>query len=182
MVLIGGGTVAAYSGYKWYSWTKRPDLEWLTTQRELISSLAETIIPKTDSPGAAEAGVADYILTMIIDCTETKSQNKFINGLHDLMDYTQSEFHKPFTVCQQEEKIAVLGHFEEKGKPLKGIWGKAQNRFLGKSFFTTLQEYTVQGYCSSEAGATRALSYVAVPGKYQGCVPLAPGQSSWATK
>ncbi|MFI5151755.1 MAG: gluconate 2-dehydrogenase subunit 3 family protein [Chitinophagales bacterium] len=182
ILLFGGGTVAAYSGYKWYTWIKRPNLDWLKTQRELISALAETIIPKTDTPGAVEAGVADYIVLIISDCTEIKSQNKFIDGLQDLADYCQSEFHKPFTQCSQEERISVLKHFEEKGRPLRGIWGKAQNKFLGRSFFTTLQEYTVSGYCSSEVGATKALSYVAVPGRYLGCIPLASGQTSWATK
>ena len=180
--LIGGGAVATYSGYRWYTWTRKPNLEWVNTQRELISSLAEAIIPKTDTPGAAEAGVADFIITMIHDCTGLKTQNKFIDGLKDLSDYCQSEFHKPFTSCTTEQKLSVLAHFEEKGRPLRGIFGRAQNKFLGKSFYTTLHEYTISGYCSSEAGATLALRYLAVPGKYLGCVPLGQSQPSWATK
>jgi len=76
----------------------------------------------------------------------------------------------------------VLTLFEERGKNFKGILGKAQNRFLGKSFFTTLKEYTVEGYCTSEMGATRGLAYIHIPGKYLGCIPMQPGQKVWATK
>ncbi|MCU0354758.1 MAG: gluconate 2-dehydrogenase subunit 3 family protein, partial [Cytophagales bacterium] len=32
----------------------------------------------------------------------------------------------------------------------------------------------------SEIGATQALEYVPVPGRYEGCIDLKPGQKSWA--
>jgi hypothetical protein len=182
IVLIGGGTAAAYSGYKWYDWNKRPDLAWLNQKKALISSLAEAIIPVTDSPGAAEAGVADYIIIMVKDCTPIKAQNKFIDGLKELEDHCASLYNKPFEQCSESEKNKVLQYFEQKDKPFKGIVGKAQNKFLGKTFFTTLREYTVSGYCSSELGATKGLAYLFIPGRYEGCMPLQPGQKTWATK
>ena len=182
IVLIGGGTAAAYSGYKWYDWNKRPDLGWLDQKKALISYLAEAIIPATDSPGAGEAGVADYIIIMVKDCTAVKAQNKFIDGLKELENHCISSYNKPFEQCSEADKNKVLEYFEKKDKPFKGIVGKAQNKFLGKTFFTTLREYTVWGYCSSELGATKGLAYLFIPGRYQGCIPLQPGQKSWATK
>ncbi|HLX67414.1 MAG TPA: gluconate 2-dehydrogenase subunit 3 family protein, partial [Puia sp.] len=62
------------------------------------------------------------------------------------------------------------------------IIGKAQEVYLGRSFFTTLKKYTVEGYCTSQAGATRGLSYLYVPGSFHSCIPLQPGQRSWATR
>src|SRR5579871_58442 len=81
ILLISGGALAGYSGYKLWDWNKSPDIEYLEKHKELIAALAETIIPATDSPGAKEAGVHEYIITMLKDCTERKSQNKFIDGL-----------------------------------------------------------------------------------------------------
>ncbi|HEX4851184.1 MAG TPA: gluconate 2-dehydrogenase subunit 3 family protein [Puia sp.] len=182
MAWLGGGAVAAYSGYKWYSITKSPDIDFLKNHRNLIAELADTIIPPTDSPGAKEAGVHDYIILMVQECTEKKTQNKFISGLKELIDYTQSQYGKSFEQCNHDQRMAVLKYFEETGKNYKGIAGKIVNRYFGKSFFTTLRDYTAEGYCTSEIGATKGLAYLYIPGKYIGCEPLQQGQKSWATK
>src|ERR1700676_5385930 len=34
---------------------------------------------------------------------------------------------------------------------------------------------------TSEPGATKALRYIAVPGKYEGCIPYKKGDKAWAT-
>jgi hypothetical protein len=180
--LFTGISIAGYSGYKFWDWNKKPDLDFLSQQKDLIAALAETIIPASDSPGAKEAGVEQYIITMIKDCTERKSQNKFIDGLKALNHYCKSQFNKPFDQCTEKEKQQTLQHFEEMGKSSKGLIGKAEDRYLGKSFFSTLKTYTIQGYCSSEMGATKGLSYLYIPGKFVGCMPLQPGQKAWATK
>ena len=182
ILLAGGGTVAAYSGYKWYDLKKTPDLTYLEERRKLIEHLAKKIIPATETPGVKEAHVQDYIILMIKDCTDIKSQNKFIGGLKDLEHYCASVYERPFGKCTENEKQQVLKYIEKKGRNFRGIIGKAQNRFLGKSFFNTLKEYTAGGYCSSEIGATKGLAYVHIPGKFLGCIPMQPGQKSWATK
>ena len=50
----------------------------------------------------------------------------------------------------------------------------------GVPFFRLIKELTLLGYFTSEQGATQALEYVAVPGRYDGCVDLKPGQKAWA--
>jgi glucoside 3-dehydrogenase (cytochrome c) hitch-hiker subunit len=181
ITLAGTGLAAAFTGYKWYDITKGPDLVYLDNNRELLGALAETIIPATDTPGAKEAGVGDFIVMMIRECTGVKEQNKFIDGLKDLQGYCRSEFGKPYQSCNSGEQEKVLTHFEKKGRPMGGLAGKVQNRYLGKSFFTILKDYTVEGYCTSEQGATRGLAYMAVPGSFHGCIAMQSGQKAWAT-
>jgi hypothetical protein len=178
---IGAGSGLIFSGYKWYDLNKTPDLAYLENKKDLLASLAETIIPRTDTPGAKDAGVENFILTMIRDCTETISQNKFIDGLKDLEIYSHHHYNKAYQACNKNEQLQVLKHFEEIGKPYGGILGKVQKRFLGKSFITTLKEYTVEGYCTSREGSTMALVYLPVPGRYEGCMKLQNGQKAWAT-
>ena len=110
------------------------------------------------------------------------SANKFIDGLKQLGHYCQNHFDKPYQQCSEADQQAVLHYFEEKDAPYKGIVGKAQEAFLGRSFFATLKKYTVEGYCSSELGATKGLSYLYIPGSFHGCIPLQPGQKAWATR
>ena len=182
ILVIGAGGGLLFSGYKWYDWNKKPDLTFLSGQQDLLTALAETIIPATDTPGAKEAEVGSYILLIIRDCTETKVQNKFIDGLKDLKSYSLSKYDKEYQQCTASQQQQILRHFEEKGRPWGGIAGKIQTRYLGATFFSTLKSLTVEGYCTSQAGATRALNYLAVPGRFQGCMPMLPGQTTWATK
>lgn len=179
--LFGAASLTAFGGYKYFEWKKKPDISFVVKNRKLLDALAETIIPTTDTPGAADAKVGDFIIVMIQDCTENKTLNKFIDGLKDLQSYSVTNYDKPYEDCSSKNQIAILKHFESKGKKMPGMFGKAQDRYLGKSFFNTLKEYVVEGFCTSQIGATKCLSYVLVPGSYQGCILMEPGQKAWAT-
>jgi hypothetical protein len=182
ILLVGIGGTLAFGSYKWYDWNKTPDIPWLEQKKELLTALTDTILPTTNTPGARAAGIQDTMIAFLKDCTERRTQNRFISGLKDLEDYCRSVYHTPFGQASEETRIAVLSYFEKKDKPLPGIWGKASGRYLGKPFFTTLKEYTVKAYCTSEKGATLGLRYDPVPGSYHGCLPWQEGQRAWATK
>jgi len=178
----GGATAVGFAGYEWYALTKNPDRNYLLARRSLLTDLAETIIPATDTPGARQAGAIDYILRLLNECTDTKTLNRFIEGLQDLEAYTLKEFHHPFTDCNDQEKQTVLAHFDLQSRMEFEDFEKVKNKFTGKPFFSTLKSYTVQGYCISEKGASLGMRYIAVPGQYLSCIPLEPNQKAWATK
>jgi hypothetical protein len=183
ILLTGAIGVGAFSGYERYQWSKSPDFDYLEKQRPALSALVQTIIPPGHSiPGAADAGVHDFIIKLVKDCVTIHSANTFIDGLKDLVHYSSSHYDRPFEACSATQQTTILTHFQEKGRPLKGLLGKAQNRYLGKSFFSLLKEYTVMGYITSERGASNGMAYVAIPGAFHGCLPLTPGQRAWATK
>jgi len=48
-------------------------------------------------------------------------------------------------------------------------------------YFSMIKQLTLWGFFTSEPGATKALRYVAVPGKYEGCIPYKKGDKAWAT-
>lgn len=180
-LLLGGGAVAAVSGFKAYNVFKSPDLGFLTEVLPLISELADTIIPRTDTPGAKDAGVGKFIVLMVKDCCSTATQNRFIDGLKDLALHTQMEYGRSFADCPITDRIVVLKRFEKKSIFFKGTAAKVEHKLLGDPFFTTLKKYTVLGYCSSRPGATQAFAYQAVPGHYIN-TDLKPGQKAWATQ
>ena len=173
---------AGVGGYYTFQLRKSPDIESLDANKALIEELAETIIPETDTPGAKTAKCADTIIKLVKDCTDKSSQNRFIDGLSSLKDYTQSSFGKEYAALTTEEKHRILQHFEKQGQPQKGLLGKAERKLLGNSFFTTLKNYTVIAWCTSKAGATQGLAYDFIPGSFIADIPLANGQKSWATQ
>ena len=182
LILAGGAAAAGAGGYDWFTLTKKPNKEYLLHKKNLLEDLAETIIPATGTPGAKEAGAVDYMMRLLTECTDTKTLNRFIEGLQDLEKFTLSKFRHSFTECSSFEKEQVLTHFEERNKPISAFIGKVKRKFTGSSFFDTLKEYTVYGYCTSEKGASLGMRYIAVPGKYLSCIPLEPDQKAWATK
>ena len=182
ILLAGGGTVAVFSGYKWYSLSKAPDTAWLVQQQPLIAALAETIIPATQTPGAKAAQVDKFILSMLLECTDRKTLNRFVDGLASVESYTSHHYNKTYITCTANEQQAVMTYLRERDRLQTGMIGKVRKKFLGKPFYTTLRQYTIEGFCTSLQGATQVLRYVAVPGKYIGCMPLQPGETTWATK
>lgn len=161
---------------------KKLNLNSFLVYKELIAELSETIIPKTDTPGAKDAGVENYIINVLVNCTGQVEQNKFLNGLIDLQDYTQKKFNKSYFKCNLNERTFILTHFEDKGVYSYQILNKINNKFLGGSFFSLLKNLTIEGYCFSKIGATEGLAYDYIPGSYEACIPLSASQKSWATK
>ena len=116
--LAGAGIAAAGAGYKWYSFSKKPDLQFVEDQKELIAALAETIIPATDTPGAKEVGVGDFIIKIIRDCSPVKTQNNFIDGLKDLHAYAQSEFISSIRSVQKQNRKTSCLILKKRAGPL----------------------------------------------------------------
>jgi len=174
--------ISSFSAYKWYSLNKEVDIRLIISFKPLISELAEIIIPQTDTPGAKAAGVENFIVNVITNCTGKKEQNKFLAGLNDLEKYTMDTYNKTFFKCSVKEKTQILEYFENKDTYRIRILNKINNKFLGQSFFTKLKNLTIEGYCSSQKGATEGLAYDYIPVNYEACIPLKPNQKSWATK
>ncbi len=56
----------------------------------------------------------------------------------------------------------------------------AAKKIEGTPFWRLAKELTLFGYFTSEQGATQALDYVPIPGRYEGCIPLKKGQKAYA--
>ncbi|HMC86005.1 MAG TPA: gluconate 2-dehydrogenase subunit 3 family protein, partial [Chitinophagaceae bacterium] len=106
----------------------------------------------------------------------------FIDGLKDVEHYSNSHFSNSFSELTATQQIEVVGHFRDEGKNYSGTIGKIKNKFAGKSFFHILKEYSTIAFCTSKNGATKTLAYDFIPGKFEPCLQMTPGQKSWATK
>ena len=62
--------------------TYKPDF-FTEDQARLISEVAEIIIPKTDTPGAKDAGVPGFIDQMLKECYKKEDQDEFLED-HEL--------------------------------------------------------------------------------------------------
>ncbi|GAB3023195.1 gluconate 2-dehydrogenase subunit 3 family protein [Spirosoma pulveris] len=133
-------------------------------QQTLIADLADVIIPATDTPGAKAAGVGEFIEYIMGHCSATSQQDAFRQGLQQTDALSRSAFGKSFSELNRSQQTEIVTQLTQQQK----------------SFFLTLRELTIVGYFTSETGATKALDYVSIPGRFQGDIPMKAGQKTWA--
>ncbi len=159
--------------------TPKPELNWQPTlftedQAALIMELAETIIPRTDTPGAKDVGVPAFIELMIKDCYAQEDQDRFLAGAKEFDEACEAEMSDSFVGLDNEKRLAFA-----KSQNQKALEQKEGPR----PFFMMVKELTLLGFFTSEPGATQVLQYLPVPGQYKGCIPLseAGNGKTWAT-
>jgi hypothetical protein len=72
--------------------------------------------------------------------------------------------------AEEQTKVVTEAH-------AKAIEEKPEER----PFVMMMKELTMLGYFTSQPGATEVLRYEAVPGYYNGCMPLEEVGRTWAT-
>lgn len=114
-----------------------------TSEYGVVERLAEIIIPSDSTPGAKEAGVAEFIDFMVANDPEV--QYPFRTGLTWLNTHSEGAFGKPFAELAPSHQHSLL-------EPL-GFKDKASPRGEdGRKFFRFFREYTVMGFYTSEIG------------------------------
>ena len=146
--------------------------------KALLAEIAETIIPETSTPGAKAAKVDEFMLVMVGDCYDEKAQKVFTDGLDKINDESKKRFSKGFVDITPEQRTELLTAIDKE----RVDYNKRKDKKEGDPvhYFQYLKELTLLGYFTSEPGATKALRYVKVPGKYEGCVPYKKGDKAWA--
>ncbi len=147
-------------------------------QARVISELAEAIIPKTDTPGAKEAGVPGFIDQILKECYKKEDQDRFITGLAEFDAACASANGDSFVYLSPEKQFEFA-----KAQNDAAIASAKENPTAPRPFFLMAKELTLLGFFTSEPGATQVLQYVAVPGAYKGCIPLseAGNGKTWAS-
>ena len=167
----------------------------------MITEISDIIIPSTKTPGAKAAGVGPFISMMIKECYPEEVQKVFVKGLEDLEDRSKKEFSNSFLKISVKERQQLLGKLRDETVAGQKADGDAERKTKDSSvtqksakediskpmaaklkdtakpyFFAIARDLTLLGYFTSEIGASQALEYVHIPGRYDGCVDLKPGQ------
>jgi gluconate 2-dehydrogenase gamma chain len=109
----------------------------------VVERLTEIIIPSDGTPGAKEAGVAEFIDFMV--ASDPAAQYPFRMGLAWLNAHSERIAGKKFLELSGEQQTSVLEPLGFKGKARPG-------EDDGRRFFSLMREYTVTGFYTSEIG------------------------------
>jgi gluconate 2-dehydrogenase subunit 3-like protein len=108
-----------------------------------LERLTDIIIPRDDSPGALDAGVAEFIDFMLAHDPEVSYS--FRLGLVWLEAHAVTEFGHNFSALTPKEQISLL-------RPLAYATEFRPGSEEGRSFFKLARRYTVMGFYTSRIG------------------------------
>ena len=133
------------------------------SELEMVATIAEHILPKTDTPGAREAGVHEFVENMLTSYYEAEDVQEFMEGLGRCDDRADEMAGSSFLALNDEEQIQLLQTLEA----------------AEDSFFDRIKELTLAGYYTSEIGATIEL-HMHPYGAYYPDIPLSEVGRAWA--
>jgi PBP1b-binding outer membrane lipoprotein LpoB len=146
-------------------------------QVSFLNEVGETILPATKTPGAKAANVGGFMAVMVRDCYKPEEQKIFLNGLTQLDEAAKKSGGKDFLALNAAQRTTLLTALDTEMKQYE----KAKTPEQPNHYFRMVKELTLLGFFTSEVGATKALRYMPVPGKYDGNVPYKKGDRAWAT-
>lgn len=149
--------------------TTVPGLRYLSeSQQAMVAIIAERILPKTDTPGAVDAGVPDFINIIYGKYLNEDDKIMFSAGLDEVATRALKLYNKNIAQLSSEEQDHLLRDIAR------------ASQALPKSFFLQIKELTVVGYFTSELVGKTVLKYDPIPGRYDPCIPLSEvGNAQW---
>jgi len=121
-------------------------------QHTLLSEVADLVIPRTDTPGALDVRVPEFIDLLLADWYDAAERDRMLAGLNEIGLRRQGP----------SPLAAVLETLDgTRGEPASAEWA-----------FERFKSLIVYGYFTSEAVQRDVLRYNPLPGRFDGCVPL----------
>lgn len=146
-------------------------------QRATVAAIAEHIIPRTETPGAKDAGVPRFIELMVADWFDTVERERFMAGLDELDTRAKWGFAAlapaaQLEILEQLEELASDAAWFDMGNTMR-IWDELA------PFICQFKELTVLGFFLSEVGATQVLRENPM-GSFEGEIPLGKNDPAYA--
>ena len=132
-----------------------------------LDEVAETIFPKTNTPGAKEAKVGEFMKVYVNDCLPAKNQEAFHAGIKTLNDACKKAHGHSFMKASPEDRKKLLVSIDKE----RAEYQKNKKREDPEHYFQYFKQFTILGYFTSKAGREGATRYTPVPGRYEGDVP-----------
>jgi hypothetical protein len=180
VALILGGTVVGaeffLSGCKANDEKYGASVNFTEKDIAYLDEIAETIIPKTDTPGAKDAKVGAFIAVMVKDTYSEDQQKILLDGMNTVNEASNKKFSNGFMSITPEQRKELLVELDTEAKK----YTKDKKKEDAPHYFTLMKQLTLLGYFTSEPGATQALNYVAIPGRYDACIPYKKGDKAYA--
>ena len=153
-------------------------------EKHMITHLVDIILPISDTPGALDVNVPQFLDLMYQDIENESNQELFKNGSQIFAHKFESKFKKTISESNKEDLESLLSEYFNLNKEVQDEILELQQTDLENvpagvledyslyKFLLSVRYYTLFGYYTSEKIGKEILAYDPVPGVYIGCTPL----------
>lgn len=150
-------------------------------EAKTISTLLDTILPRTDTPGALDVKSDIFIDKVIAKTYDEAGQAKMRSEIAAFNAACEKEFGAIFSELNTEDKTKVLQKEETtSGKFSPGVWGTAVGKQEPIGFYRAMKSMAIWAYFTSEEIGKNVLSYDPIPGNFEPCKPLSEVGNRWS--
>jgi hypothetical protein len=142
-----------------------PSLDKPTTA--LVTAFVDTLIPRTDTPGAVQVGVPAGFDTLMRDWASPAHRAAYLGALAALDAEAVAQAGKPFALLPPARRLAILTAYDAR-------------KLATDMPYAALKDLIVNLYYLSEPGSTVELRYEHSPGVWEASTPITPDTRAWA--
>ena len=144
----------------------------------MLSQISDLIMPATDTGGATDAGVPEFIEMMVANWFDDAERDNFLSGMQAFANGAVTRFGRPFERLSAQEKSTYFGDLLAQAEADVRLTFNpnplAQESQPRSPFVLLMKRLTLVGYYTSELGATTELSYAMVPDEHVACATSVP--------
>ena len=122
------------------------------------------------------AGTAGFIALMVADTYSPEEQQIFTDGLGALERECSEATGQSFVSATPAQRLSVLDRLDRE----QYDYMQAREDEEPVHYFRMIKELALVGYFTSEIGYREAMRFAETPGRFEPCVPYAPGDKAWA--
>ncbi len=141
-------------------------------QNDTVTTIAEIIIPQTNTPGAKAARVNEFIDLILTDWYDEEEKSTFMTGLANVDVRTRELHGKDFIQCGEKQQIEILGALDDDMASRAEDARRRRTHPPEKNFFFMMKQLTLVGYYTSQIGFEQELHGEIIPSRHAGCAPL----------
>jgi gluconate 2-dehydrogenase gamma chain len=139
----------------------------LTPEQEaLVSEVCEMIIPRTETPGARDAKVSEFIDHLLADWYKEEDRDRFLRGLRAMDEEAQALGGTPFISATPNTQHALLTRWDNANSGPETATAQ----------FKRLKSLAIYGYFTSEVAVREVTKPVLFHPQFEGCVPFPSGE------
>lgn len=127
----------------------------------LVRAIADTLIPRTDTPSATDVGVHRFIDVIFAEYLTDEERTAAVNGMTAIDERAMSTSNVVFADLSDDAKGNVIESLEtgpRSAEPARTYW--------------QLKGLVVRGYFTSEPVMKNVLKHVVMPGRFEGAAPV----------
>ena len=147
-------------------------------QNATVVAMIDLIIPATDTPGAKDVRVNEFMDLILTEWAIPEERKMFLDGLADIDKQSNQLFAKNFveaTPQQQETQLRAIDdvHFGNRQRPSRhGNTVPEPDSQMKGPFWVIFKTMTLHGYYTSQVAFEKELKLQIIPGAQHGCAPV----------